>query len=318
MALEDKFNSSDATPEEIASLVSTPVDETASLETPKTEKELGETASESTVTKMPTLTAVMSRMIGESSQFGGAKYAEEQDERFLNNAVGKANVVRSKLQKLGDESPEARSQIGGNLGAGIGAAIDGPIGALVGAGVGAMSARGMGLVKSGEREDMIRKDKLMKSLQVMGVANKDSRISFDDGDSFLLTPDPYAKLPNTSSIFGEAERSIFQMDKTNPFTQRTAALARPLARYMAEGVLGYKDDKSPRDVKVVDNTTALFVNALQDNSDSMEKIYSRARQLADKMGVTEHDLRVFYDANKTRIPGPEAVEIRKGLDLIYA
>jgi len=309
-----------ASPEEIASIISIPRATTATgTAVEKSAEELNkDTADTSGVTKLPSITAVLARQVGESPKFSSSKYAEENDARLLNSAMDKANIVQSNLQDIDKKSPEQRAQIGGKLGAGVGLALDGPMGALMGAGMGAVAARGMGLAKSGENEDIKRSSKVLDSLQLMGISGEDNRVQFSDGNSFLLTPDPSARLENTSAIFGKADRTMFELDNTSPFTKRSATVARPLARYLAQGILGYGNKNNPRDVNAIDNTTKLFVNILQNDVDSVASVYSRAKQLADKMGVTEEAIRTFYDANKTQIDAVEAAEIRRGLDIIYA
>lgn len=307
------------TPEELASIASVPRDTTTTASLPKSRDELNREGSDDTTEgfKYPSITSSMARSIGESAQFSGPRYAEENMDSLLNNSLNQGAMVKSKLRNLGNDTPQKRAQTGGRLGTSIGLAVDGPMGALLGAGVGAVAARGMGLVQSGESEDIQRKAKVIDSLKLMKVAGEDNRINFEDGGSFFVTNDPSAKLVNTSSILGPVDRTMFELDTSNPFTKRALAVARPLGRFLAEGVLGYRNDNNPRDIKAADNITSLFVNALQHNADSADTVYKRAKQLAQKLGATEKATRTFFDANKHRIKPTEAVEIRKGLDLLY-
>lgn len=137
--------------------------------------------------------------------------------------------------------------------------------------------------------------------------------------SFPLVNSPDFHLENRSQITGKPARTLYEIDKTHPFTQRALTVAKPLAHFLGEGLLNYSDIKNnPRDRKAVDNTVNLLANTLIDNAKSENDVYARARILAEKLGAKEDQIRTFFDKNKKKYSDSDAVNIRKGLDILYA
>jgi hypothetical protein len=82
-------------------------------------------------------------------------------------------------------------------------------------------------------------------------------------------------------------------------------------------MLGYQDPKNPRDQNALNSTVNLVANLLLHNTDNERTLNTRARELADKFGVTEEQVRAFFDMRKNNYDETDAQTIRKGLDTIY-
>lgn len=267
---------------------------------------------------IPTYTEIKEPTLPEVSQ--GPNFSEEADFHALQSALNPREVARAQFQNLHKKRPDERARIGADFGTGVGMGIQGPVGAFFGAGMGAVLARAAGVVQTGEYEDKGRRRNVLGTLKHLGVASKDTnRISFEDGgESFPLLDDPNLTLQNQSNVIDtKATRSIYEVDKSNPFMNRALAAAKPLAHFLTEGMLGYREQKNPRDVTVTASTTNMLANALLYNVDTEEKLYKRAKELAKKMGVDQQKLRAFFDMRKNHYSQYDANMIRKGLDSVY-
>lgn len=269
-----------------------------------------------TFSKPPSLAAVMNHRASMSQK---GSFSEDDDPQ-LTQALDKSTPAKKDISKLKDMSPKDRAKTGARIGMDIALEQNhGPHGALIGAAVGAVAARSAGQVQSGENDQMVRMKRIATTLQNLGIVDENGNVSFSDGAKVPLIYPPDARLPNVNKgLTGKSDRSPYEVDSTNPFSKRTMALARPLARYLTNGLLQYNDFKSLPDKGALDSTTAMIVNALENNSSDINQIYQRARDLVDKFGVKEEEMRKFFDSLKNNIPEKEAGDIKQGMDILYA
>lgn len=260
------------------------------------------------VQKKPSLAAAMAEQ-----QVAGI-YPEENQVR---DALNSADPVRTKMKQLGTMSAKDRAAMGAKLGAGIGMTTMGPSGGIIGAAVGAIAGRSGGILQSGEHEDAKRRQRMVQTLNTTGIVDDMGFFKFEDGSVFKVNADPSIKLKNTSSVAGPAYRTQYEIDSSSPFARRATSVARPLAYYMAHGLMKYRDPENPRDQKVLDNTTALLVNAIQSDAKNIQQVYARAKELAAKFGVTKKHMAAFFDQIKSGVPDEDAGSIKQGLDILY-
>ena len=267
--------------------------------------------------RRPSLAAV-THLQNKATQTNKAQFAEETGRLFTDQALSGATPIRAAFQNLGDKTPQERAQAGSKLGTITGMATAGPIGAIVGTGVGAMVGRSIGMVQSGEQESQVRRATGIDTMKTMGIIGDNNRIQFDTTTSLLATPDTAARLQNLSPVTGQPDRSLFEIDKSNPLSNRTSKVARVFARVLNDGVMGFTNDKNPQDDASLNAFTGFFANMLQGDAESIDEVYDRARQLARKFNIDQTKMRTFFDANKTRISKEEAASLREGIDTIYA
>lgn len=260
--------------------------------------------------KLPTL---------ENSLNETSKFTEEIDPS-LSNAVDNASPALAAVNNLKNVDPSTRADVGGKFGAGIGLALNGPVGMLIGSAVGAVAGRATGMVQSGAHDENVRIGKVAQTLSNMGILGEDLKIRYGQKDKAMFLYPPGIKLKNmqTSTITGTKERLPTEIDKSNPFTRRTNLVARPLAHFIAKGLMDWNNPKNPQDKKSVDNIAGMLTNSFQENADSVEIPYKRAKALVKKLGVNEDKMRTFFHNVKAQIPDDEAEDISKGLDILYA
>lgn len=259
--------------------------------------------------RKPTLAAAMENR---------SKFSEDIDPA-LSKGVDNASPALAAVHNLHAADPKTRADVGGKFGGAIGLGLHGPVGMLIGSAVGAVAGRAAGLVKSGEHEDNQRIGKMAETLNTMGLLNEDGTMKFEKGDKALFLPPPGTKLKNmsTSVVTGVKDRTITEVDKSNPFSRRTNLVARPLARYIAQGIMGYKNPKSEQDKKAVDNLSGMLTNSFQDKANHIDIPYGRAKSLVKKLGVNQVKMRSFFNNLKSQIPEDEAEDIKRGLDILY-
>jgi len=269
------------------------------------------------VAKRPSMAAVMARKPNATAA-NNTQFAEETGRLFADEALSGATPIRAAFQNLGDKTPQERAQAGSKLGTITGMGAAGPIGSIIGAGVGAMVGRSVGMIQSGEQESQVRRATGIDTMKTMGIIGDNNRIQFDTTTSLLATPDTAARLQNLSPVTGQPDRSLFEIDKSNPLSNRTSKVARVFARVLNDGVMGFTNDKNPQDDASLNAFTGFFANMLQGDAESIDEVYDRARQLARKFNIDQTKMRTFFDANKTRISKEEAASLREGIDTIYA
>lgn len=235
------------------------------------------------------------------------------------NVFKKISPVKQKLSNLKDETPAKRAEIGMKFGGGVGLGVAGPHGAIIGGAIGAHAARSLGALQSGEHEGNLRRGKIVEVFQEFKIADKNGKVKFADGGEVTVKNDPAIRLRNVSPIMsGEKDRSFHKVDKSHPMANRTATVARPIARYIAQAVLGYSNDEDPQDAQAIDTTTGIVINMLQEKAKSIDHVYVRAREVVKKLKCNEEHMRGFFNAQKTKISEKEAGDIKKGLDILYA
>lgn len=249
-----------------------------------------------------------------SEQESMGAYAEETQVRTAINSISPAQTT---MGKLGGMSALNRAQAGARFGSGIGASAIGPMGGIIGAAVGSIAARSAGLIQSGEREADKRKAGAVSTLNTVGAISNDGFFKFNDGSSFYVNPDPSTTLENTSAATGKAYRSIFDIDASSPFARRSTAVARPLAYYIVNGLMGHNDPKNDQDAKALDNTTALLVNAIQTGAESIQQVYTRGQEIAKQFGVSKTDMSAFFNNIKNNVSDEDALSIKQGLEILY-
>lgn len=247
-------------------------------------------------------------------------FSEHTNPDLIKIALDKASPIKSRLAGLKDMDPAQRAEVGAKFGGGIGLAVSGLPGTVLGAAIGAMGARGLGLAQSGEFELHNRRNKVLNTLKTLGAIDEKGTLSYEDGSKVMLQNDPSVRLRNISSVLSQnkKDRAFYEVDSSHPMTNRTYAVARPLARYLAQNVLNYNDTNNKHDVDSLDQTTGMLINSLQDNAKSIDQVYSRAKELAKKLKISEAQMRGFFDRVKTDISDKEAGNIKKGLDTLYA
>lgn len=263
----------------------------------------------------PTLTNVMSMSMPDNKQEAGLGAYPEENSMARNMQT--ATPMHSAMRGLGELPAKDRAVNGAKFGAGIGMQVGGMHGSMIGAAIGSFAGRGLGMAQSGEAENIKRKGNVVNTLNALGTVNKQGVINFEDGEKFFVNPDPNFALQNNSSVTGKPSRTIFEVDRTHPFSRRTTAVARPLA-YFINSLTDYKDPSNPNDKKIIDDTTGLLVNALQQNTDNITQVYGRANELLKKFGVSSKGLSSYFDANKSKIPEEDAAIIKQGLNILSA
>lgn len=242
------------------------------------------------------------------------QYAEEYN-GSLNKAVSSADPALVAVGRLKDMDAAGRAAVGSRMGAAVGLSTQGTIGGILGAAIGAYAGRASGLVQSGVHKDNQRKAKVIDAFDRLGIRNKKTgSIEFADGGSAALTPE---RVFGTES--GKPGKSDLEdIDLTSPFARRTASVARPIARYLNEGLLGeISNDDDEGHKKAIDNTTAMIMNSLQDGAEDVETIYNRARQISGKLGLSAKQAREFFHQRRGALGDDERVDIESGLDILY-
>lgn len=244
-----------------------------------------------------------------------SKYAEESG---INGLMQKSSPAAQKLSTLDKQSARDRAINGATLGSAIGTQVMGKEGAIIGAHIGAIAGRGAGMAQSGEQAKLNRDSRIWNSLKTMGAVKKDGRVDFKD-NSIRMPNEASGRMKNLriNPLNGNKDRSMYELDKTNPLTTRALTVARPLAKFYASGMLGYTDrDEVGKGASSA--SMALFANIFTDGVDNEKAVYSRAQQMAKKMGIKEKNIKAYFEAIKKDLSFDEAQEIQKGINLIFA
>lgn len=246
------------------------------------------------------------------------KYAEEQDPSLGQALRATEHPMVNDVKRLGTMDPKQRAYTGARLGAAVGLQTQGPEGGIIGAAIGAMAGRGAGLAQSGEHQKMERDQRLWNTLKTMGVASEQGAVKFD-GEEVPMPPTATDRLKNLriNPLNGGKDRTMYELDKTNPLTSRTMKVARPLGMFFANGMLGYGNGTSEADKTASTAAMAMFANIFQEGAKSDEIVYHRARQMVKNMGLSEEAVRNYFSTIKTKIKFEEAEDIKQGLDIIF-
>lgn len=234
-----------------------------------------------------------------------AKYAESVNPEEIADKAAQAALP---ISGLANQTPEERSMNGAKFGAQLGFKNGGHVGAVIGGAIGAYAARGMGQVKSGEHDVNVQLEKFGEVLNTMKIADKKGNIEFSDGTS---APLPKGKLTNLrSGISGKKEREPYEYDTSNPFTNRTTTVVKPIAIFLGRGILKTENPKT------IDRIAGTICNTIQSGAKDINTIYSRARDVASKLGVKPDQMAAFMQS--LNLPESQAKDIKKGLEILYA
>lgn len=245
-----------------------------------------------------------------------ASFAEDRDPALT--PMDEVSPIKAKMATMKDMPASERASMGSKIGAAIGGSTNGDHGAVIGSAAGAYAGRALGLVQSGEHQDGVRMARVASTLLNMGIVDESGAVTLENGEVLPMLYPGDERLPNINSAVKGKDRAPFEIDKSNPLTNRTTTVARPLARFLASGLLKYNNDRSVGDVRALDRTTGLIVNALQTDATNIGKVYERAQALTKKFGVTENDLRGYFNSIKGQLSEKETADIKKGLEILFS
>lgn len=225
---------------------------------------------------------------------------------FVANTPAVNEILKGRFNNIHEEPVSERAQAGAKLGAGIGLAKGGLWGGIIGATIGGFAGRALGQIKTGEYNKQRQLDSSIKTLNTIGIA-KNNAITFSDGSEFVI--DPNIRLANTDTVFSKNKtRSIYEIDVTNPFTNRTKPLAKTLA---------YLTASYDKNGGSIEELTAMYTNSLQAGADSIDTIKLKAKELAKKLGIPKSKAIEYFSASKAQLKDEELGVIIEGLDTIY-
>lgn len=247
-------------------------------------------------------------------------FSEHSNANLSNLTIEKTTPFGAQLAGLKDVDPAERAQVGAKFGGGIGLAVGGLHGGVVGAAVGAMGARGVGLAQSGNNEVNSRREKVINAFKNLSAVDKKGYITFSDGAMAPLNNDSTVRLKNLnpSLISGKKDRATYEIDPTHPMTNRTYAVARPIGRYIAQGLMNFNNQNNQHDTDAIDHTTGMLINAFQQDAQNIDHVYGRAKETLEKLKINKTDIHSFYDQIKDTISSKEAQTIKRGLEILYA
>lgn len=236
----------------------------------------------------------------------------------ISAAMPTSDIISSKFQGLGKLTPQDRAARGVKLGGLIGMGVGGPVGAIVGANVGSLMGRTVGNYQSGEQEDISRRENIGKNLKDMKIADEENVIRFSDGGSFRMSVDPMERIPNiTNNILTQKDRATYEVDNSNPFSKRASTAAKPLAYFITQGLMGFKDNKNERDINTYKSSLGYLTNALTAGVTSGTTVSTRAKELAKKIGVDKQKMLNYFDTLRPTLSKEEWEDINKGIDMLY-
>lgn len=263
-------------------------------------------------------TASLQNHMAHRSERESAGQVYSESEPDVGAALESSGDVGSALQGAAQMQPDQRAELGGLVGAQIGNRVAGAHGALIGAAIASDGVRSLGLAQSGENEIAEKQSQVMQALQTAKLVDEQGLLSFKDGAELDLSDPTAEELPNTApDIVGKPARGVYETDPTNPFTARTAKVAKPLAYYIAGGMLQMGDFKDKAALKVVDSTASMFVNAFQLGTKDINTVYGRAKEVTKKLGVKQDQMKQFFYDNRDSFSEKDASDIKQGLSLLF-
>lgn len=171
---------------------------------------------------------------------------------------------------------------GAVLGASIGSIVPGigtAIGAVVGGIAGGLAGGVAGMSGSGKDDAQIKRDSAKELLQQVGVLDQDFRLRGGSKD-FNFGLDGGARLQNVGeNIDGETDRGYYDVDFSNPLSDRTVALVNPLAQ-----VLFGSQDK-----KVTTDMVGYFTNYAQEGAQNEGDVKKALVEVYGSMGIKTSD-----------------------------
>lgn len=246
-------------------------------------------------------------------------YSEAQNPNLGSALKQTEDPIMNEIKNLANLPPRQRAIAGAKLGARIGLQQGGEQAGIVGAFIGAVAGRGAGMVQAGEYEKTTRDARLWNSLKTIGIAKDNGVVEFE-GEKLQMPPTATDRLKNLKiNVLNNArDRTLYELDKTNPLTGRAMLVARPLGLIYANLMLGYDKGNTEADRTASTASMAMFANIFQEGATSEDKVYSRARQTVKNMGLTEGPVRRYFDSIKTQVKMEEAEDIKRGLDILFA
>ena len=225
------------------------------------------------------------------------------------NKVSPTAAMENKMMNLRDKTPEQRAQIGKVLGGSIGLKNGNIASSIIGAGIGARMTRAAGQIQSGEHEDNVRKTRMNDALSSVGVLNNKTAMDVQNPD---------LRLPNVSAVVsGKKDRTVYDIDNSNPFTNRSIGIVAPLANYFSKGVMGWNKSDNPRDVVALNNATSMFTNMVQQDADNIRTVYKKAKELYKKAGVSKKAMTQYLETIKPSLSEAELTAFNKTMGIIY-
>ncbi len=200
--------------------------------------------------------------------------------------VGAAYSLYQIYDTFGKSSPVEGAMNGATVGAYAGSFF-GPIGTVVGGAIGAVVGAGLGLINSRKHPDTILRDQLKAGLSEASFLDKDKNIALADGTLYSLNNRSQDKLVSQDGT----DRYAYQVDYSNPLTEKAIALTQPLAEIFTGG-----HDKLKVDL------IGYLVNAATSNASSEAEVAANILSFYEQSKLTTDDLagnlKKLHDTNK--------------------
>ena len=194
------------------------------------------------------------------------------------------DMIRQRFQDIHTKQPQDRANLGAKLGAGIGMRNGGLAGGLLGAAIGAFAGRALGQITSGEQAKQTQLQATTQDLHSLGIA-KGNFVTFKDGGEFPL--DLNMKLTNVDTVTNPNKtRTVYEIDRTNPLTNRTVALVTPLAQIIAS---------KSKQGRATNESIAMLVNMVQAGALNIEQVKQRVKEMTFKLGLSKQELSALGD-----------------------
>jgi hypothetical protein len=194
------------------------------------------------------------------------------------------DMLKQRFQDIHTKQPQDRANLGAKLGAGIGMRNGGLAGGLLGAAIGAFAGRALGQITSGEQAKQTQLQTTTQDLHNLGIA-KGNFVTFKDGGEFPL--DLNMKLTNVDTVTNPNKtRTVYEIDRTNPLTNRTVALVTPLAQIIAS---------KSKQGRATNESIAMLVNMVQAGALNIEQVKQRVREMTFKLGLSKQELGDLYN-----------------------
>lgn len=226
------------------------------------------------------------------------------------NPIGVQEAAQAKLKNLREYPDDLRAKTGAKIGSMLGAGVGGDFGALIGANLGAFAARSLGSIMDGKAKDIEKKLGFAQYLSSQTKSGTPGVIEFSDGSSFNILPDGM-QLPNVSSVLtGQQTRTKYDIDTSNPLTNRALSIATPLAQVLSTS-MKERSSKTPREIR------NLLVNALTNKIDDIAGVLARASELASRLGVNKDMLLEYFEILKPNMNEAERKQYLDGMSRLY-
>lgn len=245
-------------------------------------------------------------------------FTEDQDPQ-LTQALQQSSPMQQRINRIATDSSTQRAITGASLGSVVGAQFMGQTGAAVGGAIGAYAGRSAGMAKSGEQARLNRDNRIWQSLKTMGAVKENGTVQFEDS-TVQMPFDATGRLKNlrTNVLNGAKDRSLYELDTSNPLTQRALMLAKPLGMFYAEGMLGYGNKKNPVDADAAKSATNMFVNTFIQDANNQGTVIKRAREMKKKLGASKESLYAYFNRIKKDLTFDQAADLQKNIEILCA